>query len=135
LVHLPRSARLGQGGEPVKYKQPVERAPQEILEALQRDDLSPSDRIDLVLSAIYSGDGVEFAGDALIKEFSQARYEEKIYLKNLFGTFHQMRQTAYRIDEGIRLLSEFKQDRPQNSVEIDDAIDELVEYKVIFANR
>ncbi|MDQ0251033.1 hypothetical protein J2W22_003097 [Sphingomonas kyeonggiensis] len=118
----------------MKYKQPMERAPEDILEALQRDDLSPSDRIDLVLSAIYGGDGLEFAGDVMIKEFSEARYEEKIYLKNLFGTFHQMRRTAYRIDESIRLLSEFKQDRPQNSLDIDDAINELVEYKAIFAN-
>ncbi|MGH6616798.1 hypothetical protein [Sphingomonas sp.] len=116
----------------MKYVQPIKITSKEILDTLKRRDVAPADRISTVLSAVYYGESVEFSGDVLIKEFSGADYNEKIYLKNIFETFHQMYQTTYRIDESISLLEEYKRKSPENTLEIEDTIDSLIEYKVIF---
>lgn len=116
----------------MKYVQPTKSTPKDILDTLKRVDIAPSDRIDAVLSAVFYGESVEFSGDVLIKEFSEADYKEKIHLKNIFETFYQMHQTIYRIDESILLMKKYKQDSPKNALEIDNTIDVLIEYKTIF---
>jgi len=119
----------------MKYEGPVERSPEEILDLLGRTDVAPSDRVDLVLSALFYGESVEFGGDVLLKEFSEAKYKEKIYLKNLFNTFYGMQKTIYRIDESISLLRAYKEELPEGALEIDETIEELVELKTLFTQR
>ena len=116
----------------MQYVKPVPRTSVEITDILERTDISPGIRIEAVLSAIYYEESTETSGDILIKEFSHAQYMEKIYLKNLFETFYQMRRTAYRIDDSINLLKNYIEESPQISDEIEETIDTLVEFKSIF---
>ena len=116
----------------MKYAQPVKRTTEEILNSLKKTDMSPLDRINIVISAVFHGDTVEFSGDVLIKEFSEAGYKEKIYLRDIFETYYQMCKTTYRIDESISLLENYKKNHPESALEIDSTIEDLKEYKVIF---
>jgi hypothetical protein len=115
----------------VKYAQPAKSTPGEILNALNRVDIAPSDRINAVLSAVYYGDTVEFSGDVLIKEFSECNYKEKIYLKNIFEFFYEVWRTIYRIEESISLLEEYKRVHPEHCLEIQGTIDNIIAHKTI----
>ncbi len=99
---------------------------------LEDGDTPPSQRIDAVLSAIFYGESLEFAGDVLINEFAQARYPEKMGLKNLFETFYQSCGTSYRIDDSIRLLEKYRENESTRSDEIGATIRALTEYREIF---
>ena len=83
----------------MRYVTPKTLEEAEILTRLARTDLTPSERIDTVLSAVYSAKTDAFAGDVLIREFEEARYPEKHYLLNVFETFYAMRNTLYRVED------------------------------------
>ena len=119
----------------MRYEGPVERSEGEVLEVLSRPDTKPDDRIRAVLSALYYANTVEFAGDLLIKEFSEADYPERYWLKNLFQTFYGMCRTDYRLDDSINLLEIYKNEFPEHVAEIDEDISALREYKDIFGKR
>ena len=118
----------------MKYAKPAVISSSEILEVLRRSDVSPRERIDAVLSAIFHSESVEFAGDVLIQEFSTSEYSERSDLKNLFGTFYQAWRSTYRIDESVLLLRRYKEEVPNEAAEIAEAIEELLEYKVMFGS-
>jgi len=119
----------------VKYESPQKYDQNEINFLLSGNDLSPRARIRLVLSAIYYGDTIEYSGNVLIKEFCEAKYEEKIDLMNLFGTFYQMCATSYRIDDSISLLSQYAIDSSENFEEIMESVAELIEFKEMFSEK
>lgn len=108
------------------------RSQKEVLDTLASAHTSPTERVDAVLSAIFYGQSAQFSGDVIIEEFSKAKYKEKLHLKNLFETFYQMNQTAYRIDESIQLLTIYKNETPDKTLEIESTINALIEYKTIF---
>jgi hypothetical protein len=118
----------------LKYQKPAVRTSTEILDLLHTSGASPQERIDAVLSAIFHNESVEAAGDILIEEFSTAEYAERIYLKNLFQTFYQARQTTYRIDDSVLLLRSYKDGAPNEAEEIGETIEALLEYKSIFSS-
>lgn len=118
----------------MRYEKPAVISSSEILDVLRRSDTSPQERIDAVLSAIFHSDSVEFAGDIIIREFSTSEYAEKRYLKNLFETFYQSRGTAYRIDESVLLLRRYAAGAPNESAEVAETIEALLEYKSIFGS-
>ena len=118
----------------MRYEEPVELSEQEIRRRLSDKSLLPNERIQLVLSAIYSC-STECAGDILHGEFGLARYSEKSDLKNLFETFHAVHRTAYRVKDGIALLVAYKQEVPQFQNETDYIIEGLREFAEIFPNR
>jgi len=123
-----------EGTDPLRYEKPAVISSSEILDVLRRSDTSPQERIDAVLSAIFHSDSVEFAGDIIIREFSTSEYAEKRYLKNLFETFYQSRGTAYRIDESVLLLRRYAAGEPNESAEVAETIEALLEYKSIFGS-
>ncbi|MDD1499280.1 hypothetical protein PVA19_12725 [Agrobacterium sp. CNPSo 3708] len=116
----------------MKYRSPEHRTRREITEILSDKKATPDQKISAVLSAVFYGDSVPFAGDVLIKEFETAKYKEKIWLKNIFETFYGMCRTAYRIDESIQLLEEYKDENPHSETNIEETIDALNEYKAMF---
>ena len=71
----------------------------------------------------------------LIKEFETAKYQEKIWLKNIFETFYGMRRTTYRIDESIKLLIRYRETNPGDEPNIEETIDVLNEYKAMFGGK
>ncbi|MBI5940535.1 MAG: hypothetical protein HY859_08925 [Caulobacterales bacterium] len=119
----------------MRYEAPKKLSADEIEGILSREDVSPSERVKTVLSAIYYGPTIEYSGDILIGEFSVARYEEKIYLANLFETFHQMCRTNYRIDESLSLLNKYKQEALHNASEIEEHIEGLLELKEMMRGK
>ncbi|MGU3398550.1 hypothetical protein ACLBWS_02190 [Brucellaceae bacterium D45D] len=116
----------------MQYEAPQVKTEAEITALLSRTDLSPDERIRIVLSALYYGETVAFSGDTLISEFMNAQYDEKRWLKNLFETFYGMCATTYRIDESIALLIEYREHCHEYRDEIDFTIGGLREYKTIF---
>ncbi len=116
----------------MKYRSPEHRSQTEINQILLDNKTSPDHRISAVLSAVFYGDSVQFAGDVLIKEFETAKYKEKIWLKNIFETFYGMRRTTYRIDESIELLKRYKEKNPDDKLSIEETIEALNEYKSMF---
>lgn len=116
------------------YEAPTMRDLEEILNILAREDTPPNVRTSAVLSAVFYVPSEEFVAEILISEFSKAKYREKIDLKNLFETFHQMRGTSYRIDESIQLMREYEQSSPENADEIRATTDALIEFRTMFAN-
>ena len=118
----------------LKYEEPAVMSSSKVLDVLRSSDASPAERIDAILSAIFHSESAEFAGDLLIQEFSTSDYFERIYLKNLFGTFYQAWESTYRIDESVLLLRRYKEEVPNKAAEIAEAIEELLEYKVMFGS-
>ena len=116
----------------MRYEKPAAISSTEVLDVLQRSNVSPQERIDAVLSAIFHSDSVEFAGDVLIQEFATSEYAERRYLKNLFETFYQVRETAYRIDESVLLLRRYAAGVPEQSAEVAETIEALLHYKSVF---
>jgi hypothetical protein len=119
----------------MRYEGPIERTEEEVLELLSRPDVTPDERIKAVLSALYYANTIEFSGDLLIKEFSEADYPERYWLKNLFQTFYGMCRTDYRVEDSITLLESYRKEQPEYAAEIDEDISALREYKDIFGNR
>jgi len=118
----------------LKYEAPVPNSSSEILDILDREDTTPAQRIDAVLSAIFYGEDVAFSGDVLLKEFSSADYKRD-GLKRLFETFYQSWGTTYRIDESIALLEAHKARSPGDAPETQEIIESLLETKTIFNGR
>lgn len=119
----------------MKYEEPEEKNEEEVSSSLSRVDLSPEERVRVVISALYYGNSIEFSGDILLNEFSRASTEEKYLLRGLFETFYGMCRTTYRIDDSISMLKIFKINSPEISKELDCTIEALVEYKEIFKSR
>lgn len=119
----------------MKYEEPEEKTEEEISSTLSRLDLSPEERVRIVISALYYGNSIEFSGDTLINEFSRASTEEKYLLRGLFETFYGMCRTTYRIDDSISMLRLFKISSQETSQELDYTIKSLLEYKEIFKAR
>lgn len=119
----------------MKYEAPKEQTEAQILNVLDAEGTDAAERVNAVLSALYYGESIEFSADVLIKEFGQARYAEKQSLKNLFSTFYGMCRVDYRIDESIGLLQAYEVSEPSCALETREIIDELQEYKEIFAEN
>lgn len=118
----------------MQYEGPAYRSDEEILAILETTDAEPADRISAVLSAIFYGSTLEFAGDALIHEFAHAEYKERVNLTVLFETFYQACRTTYRIDDSIALLERYKAENRKDAGAIAETIQALREYKAIFGN-
>ncbi|WOE74473.1 hypothetical protein [Alterisphingorhabdus coralli] len=121
-------------GQKMKYEKPKFRSDEEILVILSREGTSTNDRIEAVLSALYYGSSIQFSGDILIEEFSNAKYPERIYLKNLFETYYGMCATDYRIEDSIKLLKEYIHENPIDKDAIETTIEAILEYKVMYAS-
>ena len=118
----------------MKYEAAEEKTEEQILQILSASDSSGEDRVKAVLSALFYGETIEFSADVLIKEFSEASYHEKRFLKNLFATLYGMYRVDYRIDESIALLKGYAVEEPSYAGETQSIIDELNEYKDMLAN-
>ena len=119
----------------MKYVTPKTLEEAEILARLARTDLTPSERIDTVLSAVYSAKTDAFAGDVLIREFEEARYPEKHYLLNLFETFYAMRTTLYRVEDAEAVADAWAAISPENARETLSWREFAEDHKAFMAER
>lgn len=119
----------------MRYKTPEEKTETQILSVLSSTQSSGEERIQAVLSAIFYGKTVEFSGDILIQEFTEAQYYEKRWLKNLFSTFYGMCRVNYRIEESITLLQSYVEQEESCADETQAIIEELCEYKDMLRHR
>ena len=119
----------------MRYVTPKTLEEAEILTRLARTDLTPSERIDTVLSAVYSAKTDAFAGDVLIREFEEARYPEKHYLLNLFETFYAMRTTLYRVEDAEAVADAWAAISPENARETLSWREFAEDHKAFMAER
>lgn len=118
----------------MKYFEPEVLSAEEISQRLQ-SELDPEVRIELVLSAIYHC-SEKFAGDTLIGEFEAASDEVRSFgLKNLFSTYYEVRETAYRIIDSITLLKLHAARVSGDQVEVEIRVGDLIEHASRFDVR
>ena len=118
----------------MKYFEPEVLSEEEISQRLQAE-LDPEARIELVLSAIYHC-SEQFAGDTLIREFEAASdVVRSVGLKNLFSTYYEARETAYRIIDCIALLKLHAARVPGDRVEVEIRVGDLIEHASRFDVR
>jgi len=118
----------------MKYKEPALLSEREVGAALASDEYSMAERNEILVSAIFNAESVEFAGDLLIDEFRHRDSEGKLGMFNLFGSFYGVRNEAYRFDDIATLLRELVADHPSKRANIEDEIEYLREYRDLFAH-